>query len=189
MRYTPCAISYSFPNTLLRWQLARHLAEEGIPFYTLLRLDHFPSYIDLNEFKTRIPRRAANYHFALADFNSYVAERKQILATPRARAATLQGGIVGHLAKEHLETDSVTFGPSSSVTAHRLGYTAEAAGVTYWDDGLSDDELGGLYTAPRVLPDSAGLLGQNLWTPPDSVEFGRVRPDSPDFRRTFLGLS
>ena len=130
--------------------LARHLAEEGIPFYTLLRLDPFPSSIDLNAFKTRIPRHGANYRFTLADFGSYVAERKQLLATPRARAAILQGGIVGRLAKEHLEVDSVTFGPSSSVTDHQIGlsYTAEAAGVTYWDDGLSDDELAvicGLY--------------------------------------------
>ena len=130
--------------------LARHLVEEGIPFYTLLRLNPLPSSIHLNAFKTRIPRRGANYRFTLADFSSYVAERKQLLATPRARAALLQGGIVGRLAKEHLEVDSVTFGPSSSVTVHRLGYSAEDedTGVTYWDDGLSDDELAvicGLY--------------------------------------------
>ena len=130
--------------------LARHLAEEGIPFYTLLRLNPLPSSIHLNAFKTRIPRRGANYRFTLADFSSYVAERKQLLATPRARAAILRGGIVGRLAKEHLEVDSVTFGPSSSVTVHRLGHSVEDedAGVTYWDDGLSDDELAvicGLY--------------------------------------------
>jgi hypothetical protein len=128
--------------------LARHLAEEGIPFYTLLRLDPLSSLIPLNAIKTRIPRRGANYRFSLVDFGSYVAERKQLLTTPRARAAILQGGIVGRLAKEHLEADCVMFGPSSSVTTHRLGYSVEAAGVTYWDDGLSDDELAiicGLY--------------------------------------------
>jgi hypothetical protein len=130
--------------------LAQHLAEEGIPFYTLLGLKPLPSSIDLNSFNTRIPRRGANYRFTLSDFNSYVAERKQLLATPRARAAILQGGIVGRLAKEHLEVDSVTFGPSSSVTAYRLGCSVkdEDAGVTYWDDGLTDDELAvicGLY--------------------------------------------
>jgi hypothetical protein len=40
------------------------------------------------------------------------------------------------------------FGPSSSVTAHRLGCSVEDNGATYWDDGLSDDELAvicGLY--------------------------------------------
>jgi hypothetical protein len=121
--------------------LARHLAEEGIPFYTLSRLPPFPSSIRLDAVKTRIPRRGANYHFTLTDFHSYVAERKRLLATPRARAAILRGGIVGRLAKEHLEVDSVTFGPSSSVTAHGLGYSVEADGATYWDDGLSRDEL------------------------------------------------
>jgi hypothetical protein len=128
--------------------LARHLAEEGITFYTILRLDSLPSSVDLNAFKTRIPRRGTNYSFTPADFASYIAERKQLLATPRARAAILQGGIVGRLAKEHLEVDSVMFGPSSSVTAHRLGCSVEDAGITYWDDGLSDDELAvicGLY--------------------------------------------
>jgi hypothetical protein len=55
---------------------------------------------------------------------------------------------VGRLAKEHQDVDSVIFGPSSSVTTHRLGYSVEASGITYWDDGLSDDELAvicGLY--------------------------------------------
>jgi hypothetical protein len=128
--------------------LARHLAEKGIPFYTLVRLNALPSSIPLDAIKTRIPRRGANYHFTPTDFGSYVAEREQLLATPRGRAAILQGGIVGRLAKEHLEVDSVTFGPSSSVTAHRLGFSVEVAGITYWDDGLSDDELAiicGLY--------------------------------------------
>jgi hypothetical protein len=128
--------------------LARHLAEEGIPFYTLSVLDPLPSSISLNAFRTRIPRRGANYRFTPTDFRLYVAERKQLLATPRARAAILRGGIVGRLAKEHLEVDSVIFGPSSCVIAHRLGYSVEAAGITYWDDGLTDDELAvicGLY--------------------------------------------
>ena len=144
--------------------LARHLAEEGIPFYTLFKLDHFPSSIDLNAFNTRIPRRAANYRFTRADFDSYVAERKRLLATPRARAAILQGGIVGRLAKEHLEVDSVTFGPSSSVTGHRLGYTVEVAGITYWDDGLSDDELAiicGLYCCYTGMFNSSYLILSN----------------------------
>ena len=44
--------------------------------------------------------------------------------------------------------DLVIFGPLSSVTAHQLGYSVEAAGSTYWDNGLSNDELAmicGLY--------------------------------------------
>jgi hypothetical protein len=128
--------------------LARHLAEEGIPFCTLLRLDPLSTSIPLDAFKTRIPRRGADYHFTPSDFGSYIAERKRLLATPRARAALLTGGIVGRLAKEHLEVDSVVLGPSSAVTVHRLGYSVEAAGITYWDDGFTADELAiicGLY--------------------------------------------
>ena len=129
--------------------LARHLAEEGIPFFTLLKMDRLSSSIHLDSFKTRIPRRGANHKFTLTDFGSYIAERKQLLATPRARAALLHGGIVGRLAKEHLDVDLVTSGPSSSVTALQLGHSVETAdGNTYWDDGLSGDELAvicGLY--------------------------------------------
>jgi hypothetical protein len=137
-----------FPEYPSSAALARHLAREGIPFNTLLKLDPFSSSIPLNALRSRIPRRDAHYRFTVADFGSYVAERKQLLATPRARAAVLKGGIVGRLAKEHLDVDSVVFGPSSAVTAHRLGYSVVAAGTTYWDDGLSDDELAiicGLY--------------------------------------------
>jgi hypothetical protein len=143
--YTLRHILHSHPSSAA---LAQHLAEEGIPFYTLLRLDPLPSSIPLDSIKTRIPRRGANYHFTPADFGSYVAERKQLLATPRARAAVLRGGIVGRLAKEHLEADSVVFGPSSIVTSHRLGYSVQVAGTIYWDDGLTADELAiicGLY--------------------------------------------
>ena len=128
--------------------LAWHLADEWIPFYTLLKLNPLPSSISLAVFKTRIPRRSANYCSTPSDFRSYVAEHKQLLTTPQARAAILWGGIVGHLAKEHLKVNSVIFGPSSSVTAHWLGYSVEAAGSTYWYDGLSNDELAmicGLY--------------------------------------------
>jgi len=137
-----CTLRYILQSSehLSSAALARHLVEEGIPFYTLSRLNPYPSSVHLDAFKTRIPRRGAGYLFSLADYGSYVAERKQLLAIPRARAAILRGGIVGRLAKEHLEVDSVTFGPSSSVAAHRIGYSVEANGVTYWDDGLSNDE-------------------------------------------------
>ena len=130
----------------------------------VVKLDHFPLSIDLNAFNSRIPRRTANYHFTQADFDSNVGEHKQLLATPWACAAILQGGIVGHLTKEHLEVDSVMFGPSSSVTGHRLGYTVEVAGITYWDNELSDDELAiirGLYCCYTGMFNSSYLILSN----------------------------
>jgi hypothetical protein len=141
--------------------LARHLAEEGIPFFTFQRLDLLPSSFPLDAIKIIIPRRGAGYTFTPADFYSYVAERKQLLATPRARAAILQGGIVGRLAKEHLDVDIVTVGPSSSVTSHRLGCSVADADITYWDDGLSDDELAvicGLYCCYTGIFSFHGIL-------------------------------
>jgi hypothetical protein len=143
--YTLRYILHSRPSLAA---LALHLAEEGIPFYTLLKLDPLPSSISLDSIKTRIPRRGVDYRFTPADFRSYVAERKQLLGTPRARAAILRGGIVGRLAKEHLEADSVALVPSSIVISHRLGCSVQSAGTIYWDDGLTADELAiicGLY--------------------------------------------
>ncbi|KAF8881965.1 hypothetical protein CPB84DRAFT_1851432 [Gymnopilus junonius] len=68
--------------------LAQHLAEQGVPFYTFLRLAPLPSSISLDAITT------------------YVAQHGQLLTTPRAHAAILHGGIVGRLAKEHLEVNS-----------------------------------------------------------------------------------
>ena len=48
----------------------------------------------------------------------------------------------GQIAKEHLGHNSMALGPSSAVTIHCQGFSfMDAAGVTYWDDQLTDDEI------------------------------------------------
>ena len=70
--------------------------------------------------------------------------------------------------------NSVIFGPSSSVTAHWLGYSVEAAGSTYWYDGLSNDELAmicGLYCCyTGNLLDSLYLSYLSWWPLPEYLD-------------------
>ncbi|KDR65530.1 hypothetical protein GALMADRAFT_23072, partial [Galerina marginata CBS 339.88] len=122
--------------------VAQLLADEGIPFHTLLELHSLPLTMSLNSIETKIPRRVAGHRFGPADYASYIAHRGHLLATPRGRAALLHGGIVTRLAREHMGIESASFGPSSAVTIHRLGYSFTAtSNITYWDDALTQQEL------------------------------------------------
>ncbi len=57
-------------------------------------------------------------------------------------AALLVGGLVWRLALEHLGMESVSFGPSSAVVQHGLGYLFKVPdGQIYIDDGLTQNEL------------------------------------------------
>ena len=58
------------------------------------------------------------------------------------RAALLRGGIVGHLAREHLAIESACLGPLSTVTVHYIGFNIiDGIGKKYWDDELANDEI------------------------------------------------
>ena len=43
-------------------------------------------------------------------------------SSPRGRAALLAGGIIGWIAKEHLDHDHAVLGLSPAVTVHRQGF-------------------------------------------------------------------
>ena len=100
------------------------------------------SSIPLTAISTKIPQRLAGYQFHPCDYDEYVAHIRHVFKGPRSRAALLHGGIVGRLAREYLAIDMAALGPSSAVTIHRLGFSIESQGVEYWDDGLTDEELG-----------------------------------------------
>jgi hypothetical protein len=55
----------------------------------------------------------------------------------------LRGGIVARIAREHIDTDSALFGPSSAVIVHRLGiHVVDKNGSELWDDHLTENEIG-----------------------------------------------
>jgi hypothetical protein len=117
------------------------LVDEGIRFRTLLPLPHLSVRSSIRT-RAVIPIRVRDYCFKVSDYHSYVRERARILSSPRGRAALLEGGIIGRIAKEHLGHDCAALGPSSAVTVHGRGFSfTNAAGVTYWDDRLTDDEI------------------------------------------------
>jgi hypothetical protein len=123
--------------------LCQFLLENGIPFRTLQRLDRIPARRVLKNDETLIPIRLSGYRFGPSDYEAYIRHRAQLLTSPRGRAALLRGGIVARIAREHIDTDSALFGPSSAVIVHRLGiHIVENNGSELWDDDLTENEIG-----------------------------------------------
>jgi len=123
--------------------LAELLVNEGIRFHTLQPLPPRPSVkSNIGAVRSSISIRVRDYKFGLEDYHAYVQERARILSSPRGRAALLEGGLIGRLAKEHLGHHSAALGPSSAVTQRRQGFSfTDADDITYWDDRLTDDEI------------------------------------------------
>ena len=116
------------------------LIDEGIRFLTLQPL--LPTIkTTIRTVPAMIPIRVKDYVFSDSDYYSYVQERARILSSPRGRAALLEGGIIGRIAKEHLGHDRAALGPSSAVTVHRQGFFVADSGTLYGDDRLTDDEI------------------------------------------------
>jgi len=122
--------------------LCQFLLENGIAFRTLQHLVHIDSSRTLNNDETLLQMRLPGYKFGRDDYEAYVRHRAQLLASPRGRAALLRGGIVARIAREHIAIDSALFGPSSAVTVHRLGMHITDEGLEFWDDDLTENEIG-----------------------------------------------
>ena len=121
--------------------LSMQLVNVGITFHTLQRLSILPT-VALSSPPTLIPVRVHDYVFTVDDHSAYVERRAHILSSPRGQAALLVGGLVWRLALEHLGMESVSFGPSSAVVQHGLGYLFKVPdGQIYIDDGLTQNEL------------------------------------------------
>jgi len=73
------------------------------------------------------------------DYAAYEALRDSFLATPRARAALLKGGIVWRLAKEVVPEVTVLNGPSSEALLTGRAFRCEERYL--WDDELTEEEL------------------------------------------------
>ena len=121
--------------------LAHILLEEGVAFRTVQPLADVRIKSSLCDIVTMVPIRLSDYVFKPSDYEVYVHQRAMILSSPRGRAALLRGGIIGHLAKEHLALESACLGPSFSVTVHRIGFNITIDDVKYWDDQLTDAEI------------------------------------------------
>jgi hypothetical protein len=123
--------------------LGELLVDEGIRFHTLQPLSPRLSVkSNISTVRALVPIHVQDYKFSLYDYHAYVQERARIFSSPRGRAALLEGGLIARIAKEHLGHHSAALGPSSAVTTHRQGFDfTDEAGITYWDDRLTEDEM------------------------------------------------
>ncbi|KDR66683.1 hypothetical protein GALMADRAFT_147735 [Galerina marginata CBS 339.88] len=156
-----------FQEQMSAASLAMHLAEQGIPFHTLMLLGPSFSSISLDAITTKIPRRLANYKFLPADYHAYVAQRARFFSSsPRTRAALLEGGMTGRLAREHLGIEDAALGPSTAVTIHRLGYSIDcSSGATYWDDKLTPEEIAVICGLHHCYTGNGNQIGLFSWWP------------------------
>ena len=131
--------------------IANRLLERHIPFRTLLALPCSSRQKTISNPYKPSSHRLMSHRFTVADFETAMLRCQAILSLPQGRAALLQGGIIGRIAKEYLSLDGVLAGPSFEVTAHRVGYLGASggSGILYCDDELTQDEIAdicGTYT-------------------------------------------
>ncbi|KAF8817375.1 hypothetical protein BYT27DRAFT_7198902 [Phlegmacium glaucopus] len=142
------------------------LIDEGIRFRTLQPLSSTSIPSSIKTVRTVIPICVQDYTFNVSDYHSYVQERARLLSSPRGRAALLEGGLVGRIAKEHLSHDSAALGPSSAVTVHRQGFSfMDKAGIVYWDDKLTDDEILTICGLYRCYTGNGSQMADVSWWP------------------------
>ena len=123
--------------------VAHRLLERGIPFRTLLPLTCNPQHSTISQPYAPTTYRSTAYKFVYADFRAAMLQAQSVLSFPQGRAALLQGGIVGRIAKEFLSVDGVLDGPSIEVTAHRVGYIGPSGngGLQFCDDEITEREV------------------------------------------------
>lgn len=127
--------------------IAFEFYSRGIAFKTCLSDDHHitpdrPTVIGLGY-------RLSGYIPLKRDYETYESVRNNLLATPRARAALLKGGIIWRLAKDIVPEAAVLSGPSAEV--YKTGHRVTCDNSTFWDDDLSDDELNLISGVYKVL--------------------------------------
>jgi hypothetical protein len=122
--------------------LGKLLINEGIRFHTLQPLPHLSVKSNISTVHSLILIHVKDYEFNLHNYHAYIQEWARIFSSPQRHAALLEGGLIGRIAKEHLGYHSAALRPSSAVTNHHQGFSVtDTAGITYWDDRLTDDEI------------------------------------------------
>ncbi|KAK0436314.1 uncharacterized protein EV420DRAFT_1281252, partial [Desarmillaria tabescens] len=111
-----------------RWDASIN-REHGLAFHPLL-------------FTLKVDQLHTTYIFPEDNYQAYIENRAKILYKPHGHAALLHGGIIWHLAKEHLSVDAALHGPSTKATEYHLGFVLGHKGEAWslWDDDLGSDE-------------------------------------------------
>ncbi len=121
--------------------LGNLLIRNGVRFRTFEKLSRKRYYRICEPFRPHLYRQN-EYKFTAEDFQASLLQTKYVLQTLPGRAALLEGGIIGRVAREFLQADSVLDGPSVEATYSRSGLCVDAEDDEneYWDDELSERE-------------------------------------------------
>ncbi|KAF8157848.1 hypothetical protein B0H34DRAFT_749097 [Crassisporium funariophilum] len=103
-----------------------------------------------------------------ADFDVAMLACRSVLSSPQGRAALLQGGIVGRIAREYVSKDGVLSGPSIEVTAHRVGYLVPSGdnNIKFCDDQLTANEVAIICGTYSLHTPYKGQVAVWTWFPP-----------------------
>ncbi|KAF8875538.1 hypothetical protein CPB84DRAFT_1853244 [Gymnopilus junonius] len=150
--------------------VAHRLLQRGMRFHTVLSLPCSPQQVTISQCYKPLAYRFTNYKFTFHDFEAVMLNCQAVLSSPQGRAAVLQGGIIGCIAREYLSMDSALEGPSVEVTAHRAGFIAPsgAHGLSYCDDELTQNEIAIICGTYTLYTSTKGQVAVWSWfLPPD----------------------
>ena len=131
------------------YNVVKYLIENGFRFRTLLGLGSTPPPARASLRLPVVPFRSPGYTFMPKDYDVYEQQCATLLATPRARAFLLRGGIAWRLARDSLSLNDALNGPSSPWDVYQSGYYMQRNGEFWGDNDISATELNllsGLYT-------------------------------------------
>ncbi|KAJ7719527.1 hypothetical protein DFH07DRAFT_761111 [Mycena maculata] len=86
--------------------------------------------------------RRAGYTPTFEDYGVYMDLRDSFFDCPRGRAALFAGGVVGRLARDRVNEDLASLGPTADVFMTGVRFWDGQSSTAYWDDGLTDQEIG-----------------------------------------------
>jgi hypothetical protein len=132
-----CRVQQELPS---QYDIGIYLVENGFRFRTLVCLGSTP-FLTASLKLPVLPVRSPGYTFTQKDYDVYEQQRAALLATPRARAFLLRGGIAWRLARDSLSFDDALDGPSSVFDVYQSGYYVQRDGEFWGDNDISAVEL------------------------------------------------
>jgi hypothetical protein len=123
--------------------IAHQLLIRGIAFNTFIRGSARPQTPEMLVARfSGLGYRPKGYKPDQIDYLAYERRRDRLLSSPRGRAALLMGGIVARLARDLVNFEHVSRGPSEDVFHDgTVVWNEQTPSLGYWDDRLTADEV------------------------------------------------
>ncbi|KAJ7039716.1 hypothetical protein C8F04DRAFT_949062 [Mycena alexandri] len=119
-----------------------HLVRRGIRFHLCYRSNQIPDgNPPARNLHSGLGYRHAGYIPDVGDYRAYVATYTRFLLSPRGRAAVLQGGVIGRLARCVVPLEEVLRGPTEDATIDGICLWDGVSQDAYWGDNLTPQEI------------------------------------------------